>query len=471
MSNIAIIGGGAAGAALFGALLARETRQAVHWICGNASQLGRGVAYGTSHDRHLLNVRAANMGLYPDTDEEFASYSSRHRPGSKSTDFLPRRLFGEYIESELAKRIRRAEQQGRRFAIAAATALRIEAKQQVYEIELDNGGTLTADRVVLALGALSPRPLRVVSARALASGAYLLDPWSLTKRPTRPRRIMVIGTGLTAVDTLVSASIHWPDAELLAVSRHGLLPFVHPALPIAPFAQQGELNAKLLACDGPGAVLAEIRRSFRAQPNVDWRSLIDGMRPINARLWQGFSLRQRKQFLRHVRWVWESARHRLAPDPAQMIQQLHDEGRLQVQAARVLGVDGEGPLEVTLRSRASQAVSTLQSDVVVQATGLDTTVAFAEHPLLSDLLKRGLAAAEPLQLGVQAESDGRLINAAGDVQRGLYAIGPLLRGSLWECTAMPEIRSAADALAAQLSLPPAGRPAWRPLLAQPGAPA
>jgi uncharacterized NAD(P)/FAD-binding protein YdhS len=57
------------------------------------------------------------------------------------------------------------------------------------------------------------------------------------------------------------------------------------------------------------------------------------------------------------------------------------------------------------------------------------------------------------------------------VQRGLYAIGPLLRGSLWECTAMPEIRSAADALAAQLSLPHAGRPAWRPLLAQPGAPA
>ncbi|MBD8879764.1 FAD/NAD(P)-binding protein [Rhodanobacter sp. 7MK24] len=451
MPDIAIIGGGAAGAALFGALLSRDTSDAVHWVTGSTPRIGRGVAYGTSHDHHLLNVRAAGMGLYRDADESFVEYSARSHAGSRPTDFLPRQLFGEYIESQLDRRIRNAEQHGRRFAIVPATASGIQPSANGYEIVLDNGGTLTAGRVVLALGALPPRPLRTVSKRALGSGAYVLDPWSLTARPNRPRRLIVIGTGLTAIDTVISASIRWPDVELVAVSRHGLPPFVHPALPIDPFPQQAELNAMLLACDGPAPVLAEIRRSFHEHPHVDWRSVIDGMRPINAKLWQAFTPRQRKQFLRHARWLWESARHRVPPQSAEIIQQLRDEGRLQIHAARVLDVDGEGPLDVTVRSRDNQLVTTLQSDVVVQATGLDTAAAFAEHSLVSGLLRDGLASADPLQLGVLAEPDGRLINAAGEIQPGLHAIGSLLRGNLWECTAMPEIRVAADALATRLN--------------------
>lgn len=453
MSDIAIIGGGAAGASLFGALLARKTAGSVHWVSGSASSMGRGVAYSTTHDHHLLNVRAAGMGLYLDADEDFVGYSARCRPGSKPTDFLPRQLFGQYIDSQLDRRIRRAEQENRRFAIRPSIALHIKPSRDGYAIALDTGETIMAERVVLALGALLPRPLRTISKAALASGAYVVDPWSLDSRASHPRRLIVIGTGLTAVDTLISASIRWPDCELVAVSRHGLLPFVHPALPIDPFPQQAALNSRLLACDGPMAVLSEIRRAFREHQGSDWRSVIDGMRPINAKLWQAFTPPQRKQFLRQARWVWESARHRLAPQSADIIQQLRDEGRLHVHAARVLDVDGRGPLNVTVRSRANQVVTRLESDIVVQATGLDTAVAFAEHPLLSGLLQDGLAIADPLQLGVLAQSDGCLINAAGEIQHGLYAIGSLLRGNLWECTAMPEIRNAADALAMQLSLP------------------
>ncbi|HUA81784.1 MAG TPA: FAD/NAD(P)-binding protein [Dyella sp.] len=453
MSDIAIIGGGAAGASLFGALLSHKTSGSVHWVTGRASPMGRGVAYSTAYEHHLLNVRAAGMGLYLDADEDFVRYSARSRLGSKPTDFLPRRLFGQYIDSQLDKQIRRAEQDGRRFAISPSVASSIKPSREGYAIALDTGETVTAERVVLTLGALSPRPLRTISKAALASGAYVVDPWSLNSRASHPRRLIVIGTGLTAVDTLISASIHWPDCELVAVSRHGLLPFVHPTLPIDPLPHQAELNSRLLACDGPAAILAEIRRAFGEHQGIDWRSVIDGMRPINAQLWQAFTPRQRKQFLRHARWVWESSRHRLAPPSADIVQQLRDEGRLQVHAARVLDVDGQGPLNVTIRSRANQIVTTLESDIVVQATGLDTAVAFAEHPLLSGLLQDGVAVADPLQLGVLAEPDGRLINAAGEIQPGLYAIGSLLRGNLWECTAMPEIRSTAHALAVQISLP------------------
>jgi uncharacterized NAD(P)/FAD-binding protein YdhS len=182
--------------------------------------------------------------------------------------------------------------------------------------------------------------------------------------------------------------------------------------------------------------------------------VIDGMRPVNARLWQGLTLAQRKQFLHHLRWLWEAARHRTAPQTAQTLQQLLDEGRLQVHAARVLAVDGHGPLDVTVRARASQVRSTLQADLVVQATGLDTAAAYTEHALLAQLLRDGLAVADPLQLGVAARPDGRLLDAHGEARPGLYAIGSLLRGDLWECTAMPEIRAAAHALAQTLAAGP-----------------
>jgi uncharacterized NAD(P)/FAD-binding protein YdhS len=77
-------------------------------------------------------------------------------------------------------------------------------------------------------------------------------------------------------------------------------------------------------------------------------------------------------------------------------------------------------------------------------------VAYGAHELLAQLLRDGLAVADPLQLGVSAAADGQLLDADGVPRPGLYAIGSLLRGNLWECTAMPEIRAAAHRLATQL---------------------
>ncbi|MBE1161724.1 FAD/NAD(P)-binding protein [Dyella acidiphila] len=461
MTDIAIIGGGAAGAALFGALLNREHGGSLHWITGPATP-GRGVAYATQEEHHLLNVRAVGMGLYVDQDEDFVQHATRQRADVRATDFLPRRLFGDFVEAQWRKRMTAAEKRARPFALHTVEALRVEPQIHGYDVLLSDQRTLHVDTVILAVGALSPRPLRTVSAQALASGAFELNPWNLPRRSRAPRRLIVIGTGLTAVDTLLSASRQWPDTELVAVSRHGLLPFVHPELPAQPYPQQDQLNAQLLASAATAGMLRTIRHAIRHAPQVDWRSVIDGMRPINTTVWQGLSLARRRQFLRHARWIWEAARHRTAPASAEFIQQLRDEGRLQVHAARVLGVDGQGPLDVTVRARASQALSRLQADLVVQATGLDTAVAFTEHALLAQLIEDGLAVADPLQLGVAAQPDGRLINARGDAQPGLYAIGSLLRGNLWECTAMPEIRAAAHTLAAHLAAERNGAPASSP---------
>lgn len=452
MADIAIIGGGAAGAAVFGELLRSPNRHGtVHWITGGAAP-GRGVAYATDDDRHLLNVRAAGMGLFADQQSDFLHHASHHLGQAQGGDFLPRRLFGEFVEARLRACISEAHARGLCFQIHHVKAISVHRQSEHgYRIELAHGAELMTDNVVLAIGALAPRPLKTVSMQALESGVYVLDPWSQQEPADPPRRVLVIGTGLTAVDTLISAATRWPKAELIAVSRHGLLPFRHPAAPVAPYPFQDDLNAALQACDGVASMMRLVREALDGQSGTDWRAVIDGMRPINATLWQGLTLPQRRQFLRHVRWVWEASRHRTAPASAETVQELIESGRLQIHAARVLAVDGCDPLAVTVRSRATQLTSTIEVDRVIQATGLDTAVAYAHDPLLAQLLREGLAAPDPLQLGVAAKSDGQLLDADGNTQPGLYGIGSLLRGNLWECTAMPEIRTAASRLAQTLA--------------------
>jgi len=58
---------------------------------------------------------------------------------------------------------------------------------------------------------------------------------------------------------------------------------------------------------------------------------------------------------------------------------------------------------------------------------------------------------DPLQLGIATEIDGQILSRDGRAQPGLYALGSLLRGGLWECTAMPEIRKAAHSVANRLT--------------------
>jgi uncharacterized NAD(P)/FAD-binding protein YdhS len=469
MADIAIIGGGAAGASLFGELLRRGSAR-VHWITGDRAVAGRGVAYAGGSDRHLLNVRAQAMGLFAGSDGEFLQFAAQRVDGASGDDFLPRGLFGDFVEAQVRTCADHALLQGRRFQIHGDDAVQLEPLcDGGYAVRLASGLLIKADTVVLALGALSPRPLKAVTREALQSGAYVLDPWDMAGRAPAPRRVLVIGTGLTAVDTLLSSATRWPEAELVAVSRHGQFPFEHGVLPLPPFARQSALNATLLASDNLLAMLRHVRRAIEAAPQADWRSLVDGMRPINARLWRRLDARQRRQFLRHLRWLWEAARHRVAPASAEALAAMCGQGRLRLHAARVLGVDGHGPLRVSVRHRATQQPDTLPADLVIQATGLDTAVAFTEHPLLSRLLRDGLAMPDPLQLGVAAHPDGQLLNARGELQVGLYAIGALLRGNLWECSAMAEIRVAAHQLARRLAatdsagIPHAGgTAAWKP---------
>lgn len=448
--RIAIIGGGAAGAVLLGELLERRTPQPLHldWYTGTGTP-GLGVAYATRSDRHLLNVRAASMGMFSSRPQGFLDDVQREDPTVAGTTFLPRWRYGEYLQAELERTLAAGKARDHDVHV-----LRFEAEAVVPEADgvtvLHAEETRHADAAVLAVGSLPPRPLPVVDKAALAGGRYVVDPWPwLAALPdTAPAHVAVIGLGLTAADVIMELATRWPSTRFTAFSRHGRWPEPHSPVAALPSGDGADLVDAMLDAADVRRWLTLLREAMAQEE--DWRTTIDSLRPHLPALWASLPAEQRGRFLRHVRAPWERSRHRLPGPQAEAIAALEREGRLQHLAARVerVGVDGS-QLQLAWHPHHSGATQRLHADWIVQATGLDVDVAATAHPLLHQLVLNRHVLPDPFGLGVLATAQGQLIHEGGAWQR-LFAIGALMRGTLGESTAMPELRQQARTVANQL---------------------
>jgi uncharacterized NAD(P)/FAD-binding protein YdhS len=454
--RVAIIGGGAAAATLLSELLERQPPQPLHldWYTGGQAS-ARGVAYGTMSERHLLNVRAASMSMFAGKPRGFLDFVQRDDPAIAGTDFLPRRRYGDYLEAEVARALQQGKAHGHDVnVIPFAVDALVPERDGVTVIHGEESRRV--DAAVLALGALPAQPLPGVSAAALESGRYVVDPWRLLAGrdawPQPPRKVVLIGLGLTAVDVLLELSARWPLTTFTAISRHGLLPETHLHAAAAP------------ADDGAGLVEAmrdmpDVRHWLRllretiAQEGNGWHAIVDSLRPHATGLWMELPLEQRARFMRHARWAWERVRHRMPPQIRDALTALEQNGRLQRRRGRMQSVDLAGDA-VVLNLGGSGHTRTLTADLVIQTVGLDTDVRRTQHRLISQLLTNAHIAPDPLGLGVLADTDGHLQHDGSREGPAhwphLFAIGSLLRGTLWESTAMPEIRQQARHLADQL---------------------
>ena len=445
--RIAVIGGGAAGAAVVGEFLRRgDAACELVWFTGRSAP-GRGIAYATDNAMHLLNVRAANMGLFADDAGALLRFLQARCTPALPGDFLPRAAFGDYVEATLAQLMTNGRV---RLEMHACEAIAIDrGADGGYIVGTDEGARIDVDGIVLAIGALPPVPIAEVTDEAIASGRYLPDPWKAPGLEHAPREIAVLGSGLTAVDVILSAGTTWPDARIIALSRHGRLPAAHGAAPAKPYAYQAHLIDELRAAPSIRRWVTILRESLRDDV-PDWRSVVDGLRPVTVELWRTLDVAQRRRFLRHVRWIWEVARHRMAPQTAHIIERLQDEGRLRVVAGRVRRIEGDGPLSMTYRRRDDGTTRQLDVDLAIQATGLQTAVQRTSHRLLRQMFESRLVRADRQGLGIDADTAGRVMRADGTAESGMRVIGTLLRGTLWECTALPEIRTMAARFAREL---------------------
>jgi uncharacterized NAD(P)/FAD-binding protein YdhS len=436
--DVCVIGAGFSGV-MVGAGLVRAGFGGRIALIERAERPGLGVAYNPPSERLLLNVPARNMGGWADDPVDFHKWlGSRGRvvdPGA----FVSRQWYGEYLRDRLAEA---QERSSGRLSVIAGEAVRAERRGNRWSVGLDDGSTLIAERLVLALGNLRPGPPPGLDA-SVAGPWWCPDPWTAyAHRPCRDgERVLVIGTGLTMVDVCISLTSNGARPRLTVLSRNGLLPCVH--------ATPG-LKAVVATPPAVGSTLKEILRHVRAEARRlmreggDWRAAVDCLRPITPALWRGLSHEDRKRFVRRLRTHWDVHRHRVPAEVVARIVELQQRRSLRIVTGRVRSFTGRGEsVEVEWMPRGSRAPETGVFDRVINCTGARTSV--DASPLLSFMSVRGHVQSEEIGLGLLTDDEGRAIGRDGRADNTLWVLGPLRRGTLWESAAVPELRvQAAD---------------------------
>lgn len=446
--HVAIVGGGFSGAMVAAQLLRRARRPLTVAIVERRPELGRGVAYGTTDACHLLNVPAGGMSAWPDEPGHFLAWLQT-QPGFEAagpTTFAPRRLYGAYVQAVLAEAEARSAE-GVRLLRVHDEAVGLRLQGPAAEIELAGGRVIAAGRVVLALGHFPPADPRVPGGTAFyQSPRYVAEPWGspALEGLGSDEAVLLIGSGLTAIDLALSLLARGHRGRIHLLSRRGRLPQPHvPGLPAKALQPPA-------AASGARALFRWVREEVRtgAAEGLDWRQVVDGLRPHLQGLWRGLSAIERRRFLRHARAAWEVHRHRMAPEVAEAVRQAEAEGRLVLHAGRVAGfeADGDGVVVRLLGDRAPIRVQR-----VINCTGPEADFRKKRHPLPVSLMEQGLVRPDALGMGIDTDERGAVLDAHGQASAVMFALGPMRKGQLWETTAVPEIRGQAQALGAWLS--------------------
>lgn len=444
-SSVLIIGGGFSGTML--AVRLAELGLA-STVVEQSGSFGPGLAYSTSFEGHLLNVRAGRMGAIKDRPEDFIDWLKPRRPDLADPEgFLPRKVYGQYLRDRLA-----SAQLSYPGLIRQVTGrvVRIGAE----EVTLADDSTLKGRAIILATGNPSPGTTRssgYAGPSADDDRRLVGDPWQDGALDAIAPKddILIIGTGLTMVDVLQSlASRRW-HGHATALSRRGLVPRAHADRPDDP----ADLPAD--AVTGPiSSRMAAVRRLVRSH---NWRGVMEAYRPITARLWAEACTDQRARMVRHLRPWWDVHRHRIAPQVADTLERLLAEGRLKLCKGRLAGIrpDQEG-LEVVWQPRGREASRLSEQRLTVQwiidCSGPAHSA--ASDPLTGPLIADGQARLDALGLGLDLDDQGRVLSANGMPHPGLFALGPPARAAFWETIAVPDIRKRIEDVAMALALRP-----------------
>ena len=156
MKKITIIGSGATGTLLAVNLIKHGGSQPLEInLIEKKERIGRGVAYSAVQDFHLLNVPAFKMGAFPDDVEHFHRWLIEKDYDFAPHDFVPRRLYGEYLRELFCETFRNKNSNTILNVLddEAIDVLFDDARAQVI---LDSGEVVYSDKVVLAFGNFPP---------------------------------------------------------------------------------------------------------------------------------------------------------------------------------------------------------------------------------------------------------------------------------------------------------------------------
>jgi len=427
--SVTIIGGGASGVLLAAHLLRDPETDIRVTLIERRGQFGQGLAYSASQRDHRVNVPARGMSAFADDPEHFWRWLQRqgYPASGGSWIFVPRRTYGAYLAHVLQQA---GEAKLGRLVVLSEEVTAVRESKGGVETVLANGTSLISRTAVLAVGhETQPARSKGIAVRVGSEADTPLDP---------DAEVIILGSGLSMVDAWLSLADTDHRGPIRVVSRNGLLPMGHRDVP----------PISIDAADVPfGTNLPYFLRWFRAlvrdveAKGGDWRSVVDGLRPYNQRIWQSWSEHTRRQFLRHVRPWWNIHRHRLPPVLHERMRQAVECGQVRLTPAEFLDVERHGDgVRGVIRPRGTHDHVNLDVARVYDCGGVSVDVLSSSNPVVQDLVVTGRARPDTLHIGIDVDEHCALLDANGRASEHVLVVGPLTRGRFFEIEAIPDIR-------------------------------
>lgn len=452
--SIAIVGGGFCGM-LTMVQLAKRASQSKKKIFIKIFYKGppqfRGTAFYSYSEKHLLNVAAKNMSAFPDQPDHFIDWLSvREDFSDRSKEdiaslYLPRNLYGSYLEELMQEAITQLDPDVQ-CEVIHAEVIAIHPEQNCYSIHCLNGDKFTTDKVVLATGNQLPGSPLSKQQPGILSAFYYPNPWSedCVQHLEKVNNVLIIGTGLTMIDVVLGLIEKNFDGKIICVSPKGF--HILPHRIHQPYTEiLDEIKAPY--------DLVKLFRIFRKHirkvkaENKSGETVVDALRSKTQEIWQELNLKDKKRFMQHVRHLWGVARHRLPASIYETIQKKIQSGRLEIHAGRILDVkNNDTHATVQIQERSSHKNQSWEVQRIINCTGPESNPNKFSSALFHQLLGDKIIFVDEMQLGIKANAEGRILNEDAKASDSFFVIGSLLRGTLWETTAVPELRVQAENL-------------------------
>lgn len=451
--RITIVGGGFTGASC-ALQLGRASRRALAiTIIEARAELGGGLAHSADDPDHRLNGPANMHYVDPSDSEAFQRWWTERDlvktdPGACVADgtLYPRRKdFGRFVAETL--RQHETLPTGSSISHVQDVAQDIAPAGSGFTVCTRGGLAIAADMVIVATGNALPRLPTEFDAIAPSHPGIIAVPTDLARVRAIPNsaRVLVLGTGLTALDILSSLLRSGHAGQITAVSRRGLRPA--PQRPAGSLASDAPVLHWPSRIDGPlPHFLAEVARAPTVRNMVRalrarirqaeaagdlWYTPYDELRDGLWQLWPSFPLHEKRRFLQRLRPWYDNFRFRSPPQSEAMVRQAEAAGRVCFRASRIRAVscDPDEVLRVAMRDRGSLRERVETFDAVINCTGVDTVAGVRDNPFLSSLMHRGLISVDPTGVGLAVDQDCRAIAADGRVRDALRIVGPPTSGA------------------------------------------
>jgi uncharacterized NAD(P)/FAD-binding protein YdhS len=448
-NNVVIIGGGLSGilSAIYMSNLNNGPK--VILLEKDPEKLGRGIAYQQEFTSQPLNVIADSMSIFEDKPEHFVNWiklnSFRYSHLVKEINgksFIPRKIFGDYLVESLKEA---HDLHGNKFQILIDEAVSISKSERLFDVGLSSGLKLKAENVILALGNFPPADIPCVTKEIKKSSAYFSNSWTdkIYKGLTGNEDILLIGSGLTAVDVVLGLHIRRFNGNIVMISRKGKLPLQH-------FISNEKFNWNEPYLLSPLDLLKSIRKNIRNSPHLHWSLIIDSLRSFVPKIWSFWTEGEKLIFLKRLRPFWEIARHRIPSESLKILRKLERLGKLIVLKTEVS--------EINLFDDGLKAIYK-KGDIIeerffrkiINCTGPESNYRKIKFPIISNLMANNLVIPDNLGLGILCDPEGRIINENNQIVNGLWCIGPMRKAILWETTALREIRAQAKELSEKMN--------------------